>query len=59
MATTDPYVKGGDYYGPKRMKEMRHSSQKVKIVDSARNEEDASRLWELSENLTNITFQLS
>ena len=59
MATTDPLVKGGDYYGPKGMREMRHSSQKVKIIDSARSEEDASRLWELSEILTNITYQLS
>ena len=35
MATTDPLVKGGDYYGPKGMREMRHSSQKVKIIDDS------------------------
>ena len=58
MATTDPSVKGGDYYGPKKMGEMRHSSQKVAIVDSARDEEDASRLWELSEKLTGVHYEL-
>ena len=35
MATTDQSVKGADYYGPKKMGEMRHSSQKVAIVDAA------------------------
>ncbi len=58
MATTDPSVKGGDYYGPKKMGEMRHSSQKVAIVDSARDEEDASRLWDLSEKLTGVHYRL-
>ena len=58
MATTDPSVKGGDYYGPKKMGEMRHSSQKVAIVDSARDEEDASRLWDLSEKLTGVHYEL-
>ena len=58
MATTDPSVKGGDYYGPKKMGEMKHSSQKVAIVDSARDEEDASKLWELSEKLTGVHYKL-
>ena len=58
MAATDPSVKGGDYYGPKKMGEMRHSSKKVAIVNSARDEEDALRLWELSEKLTGVHYEL-
>ena len=58
MATTDPSVKGGDYYGPKKMGEMKHSSQKVAVVDSARDEEDASNLWELSEKLSGVRYKL-
>ena len=58
MAATDNSVKSGDYYGPKRMGEMRHSSGIVNIVDAARDEEDASRLWELSEKLTGVNYEL-
>ena len=49
-------VKGGDYYGPGGMGEMRGAPVKVKSNDASHNAEDARRLWEASEKLTGVTF---
>lgn len=49
-AAIDPSVKGGDYYGPGKGDPV-----KVPMPDSVR-EEDIQKLWELSEQLTNVYY---
>lgn len=55
-AATAEEATGGTYYGPSRMNEMRGYPKIVKIAPQATNVEDASKLWEESEKLTNVTF---
>jgi len=56
LATTGPEVKGGDYYGPMRMGEMRHSAHKVDTIPASKETEDARRLWEVSTELTGVAY---
>jgi len=56
MATTSPEVRGGDYFGPMKMNEMRHSAHKVDTVRAAKDEADAAKLWELSTQLTSVEY---
>ena len=51
-AATDPDVRGGDYYGPHGIREMRGYPVRVGTTDAAKSEEDAARLWQVSEELT-------
>ena len=53
-AATDAEVKPGGYYGPE--KDTKGFPVEVQASDSAYNEADAKRLWELSEKLTGIKF---
>jgi NAD(P)-dependent dehydrogenase (short-subunit alcohol dehydrogenase family) len=55
-AATDPNAEGGDYFGPKGFYEMRGYPKKVGTTPAARNELDARRLWEVSENLTGVSY---
>jgi len=56
-AAVDPNVKGGEYYGPKKgNKEFRGPPVKVDSSEASHNETDAQKLWELSEELTKITY---
>ncbi len=57
MASVDPYVEGGKYYGPGGFREWRGNPVKVKSNEASHNLKDAQKLWELSENLTGITFE--
>jgi NAD(P)-dependent dehydrogenase (short-subunit alcohol dehydrogenase family) len=52
----DPEAKSGDYFGPKGFYEMRGHPVKVGTTDAARNESDAARLWQVSEELTGVSF---
>jgi NAD(P)-dependent dehydrogenase (short-subunit alcohol dehydrogenase family) len=56
-AATDCLAKGGDYYGPKGIYEMRGYPIRVGTTEAARNELDARRLWEVSEKLTGVSFE--
>jgi NAD(P)-dependent dehydrogenase (short-subunit alcohol dehydrogenase family) len=56
-AATAPDVKGGDYFGPHGIYEMRGYPKKVGSTDAARSLEDAARLWEVSESLTGVSFE--
>ncbi len=58
LATTGPVVAGGDYYGPMKMGEMRHSAHKVDTVPASKDEADARRLWEVSTELTGVTYPI-
>ena len=56
-AAVDPNVKGGEYYGPKiRDKEFRGPPVKVESNKASHSEKDAQKLWEISEELTKITY---
>jgi NAD(P)-dependent dehydrogenase (short-subunit alcohol dehydrogenase family) len=53
-AAVDQNVKSGGYYGPEN--DRKGYPVEVKASDSAYNEADAKRLWELSEKLTGVEF---
>ncbi len=55
-AATMPDVTGATYYGPGGPFEMRGHPKLVGTTAAARNEDDARRLWELSERETGVTF---
>jgi NAD(P)-dependent dehydrogenase (short-subunit alcohol dehydrogenase family) len=56
LATTSPIAKGGDYWGPNGMNEMRGVPAPAKVMPQARDEATARQLWETSEKLTGVTF---
>jgi NAD(P)-dependent dehydrogenase (short-subunit alcohol dehydrogenase family) len=52
-----PGAEGGAFYGPRGFYEVAGGGvTDAKILDRARNESDARRLWEISEQLTQVTF---
>lgn len=55
-ASVDAQVKGGEYYGPKSLGEMRGYPILVKSISAAHSVADAKKLWEMSENLTQIHY---
>ncbi len=55
-AATDPKATGGQYYGPARLSETTGHPVLVEASAAARNEADARRLWELSEELTGARY---
>jgi NAD(P)-dependent dehydrogenase (short-subunit alcohol dehydrogenase family) len=54
MAATSPDVSGGDYCGPSRRKETSGPAEVVGSTSAARDPELASRLWDLSVEMTGI-----
>jgi NAD(P)-dependent dehydrogenase (short-subunit alcohol dehydrogenase family) len=56
-AATMPDVRGGDYYGPSGVFEMRGSPKKVTPTKAAQNAGDARRLWEISEKETGVVYE--
>lgn len=56
LATTGTDVEGSDYYGPMRMGEMRHSAHKVDTIPASKDREDARRLWDISTELTGVSY---
>lgn len=57
FASTSPEAKGGEYYGPDGMSEIRGYPTKAKIPDQALIASDAARLWNESEKLTGVNFR--
>ena len=55
-AAVDPTVKGGEYYGPSGLFEMRGSPVIVQSSNTSHNEDTARELWTISEQLTNVQF---
>jgi len=55
-AATDPQVKSGDYYGPTKLGGMRGYPMLVKSNDLSQNEAIAKRLWDISEEMTNVRY---
>jgi len=57
-AAIDPDTKTGDYYGPSGFGEMRGFPKKVYANKLAHDERIAKKLWQVSEELTGVTFKL-
>jgi len=55
-AAVDSDVKGGEYYGPSGFNELKGYPVKVQSNGRSHSEEDARRLWEVSEELTGVSF---
>jgi NAD(P)-dependent dehydrogenase (short-subunit alcohol dehydrogenase family) len=55
-AATMPDVKGGQYWGPDGIGEMRGAPALAKIAARARDHETRQRLWAVSEELTGVRF---
>jgi hypothetical protein len=55
-AAADPNVAGSQYYGPGGFMEQRGYPVVVTSNDASHNEADARRLWQISEELTGVTF---
>ena len=58
-ASTAPDVQGGDYYGPGGFMSMRGAPEKQSSSDASYDEQSANRLWNVSEELTDITYALN
>jgi NAD(P)-dependent dehydrogenase (short-subunit alcohol dehydrogenase family) len=57
-AAVDPTVESGTYYGPDRRNEVVGDPVLVEARPQAYNKEDAKRLWEMSEEITGVSFNL-
>ncbi len=55
-AATSPEVRGGDYIGPDGIAEMWGHPTKVACSSAAKDPAVAARLWEVSEQLTNVHY---
>ncbi|MFC7097288.1 oxidoreductase [Halobaculum marinum] len=57
-AATAPTVSGGDYVGPGGLLNMRGHPERQRSSDRSYREDDAERLWTVSEELTGVSFGL-
>ncbi len=55
-AATAPDVSSGDYFGPSGPGQMRGGPKPVGMSAAARDDAAARQVWELSENLTGVTY---
>jgi NAD(P)-dependent dehydrogenase (short-subunit alcohol dehydrogenase family) len=55
-AAFDDHAKSGDYYGPSKFFEMQGSPVIVKSNELSHSKEAAQKLWEVSEQMTNIRY---
>jgi NAD(P)-dependent dehydrogenase (short-subunit alcohol dehydrogenase family) len=57
-AATDPTVRGGEYYGPRGLLEQRGYPKRVGSTARSRDLLVAERLWNVSEELTGVSYPL-
>ena len=57
-AATEPGLEGGTYCGPDGLGELRGHPKRVAPSGAARDEQVARRLWEVSEEMTGVRFEL-
>ncbi len=55
-AATAPEAKGGAYYGPNGFQEFKGAPAPAKVAPQAQDATDGSRLWALSEKLTDVRY---
>jgi NAD(P)-dependent dehydrogenase (short-subunit alcohol dehydrogenase family) len=58
-AATDPGLESGTFYGPDGFLEQRGHPKRVSPSGAACDEQVARRLWEVSEQMTGVRFELS
>ena len=58
-AAVDPEAGAADYYGPHGIMQMRGYPKRVDMVKRALDDGDARKLWEISEELTGVRFELA
>jgi NAD(P)-dependent dehydrogenase (short-subunit alcohol dehydrogenase family) len=58
-AATEPGLQGGTFAGPDGFLEQRGHPERVSMSGAARDEEAARRLWEVSEQMTGVRFELA
>jgi NAD(P)-dependent dehydrogenase (short-subunit alcohol dehydrogenase family) len=58
LAAVGPDVAGNDYYGPDGVGEVKGHPKKVGRTDRAKNDADATRLWEMSTELTGADYSI-
>jgi hypothetical protein len=56
FAATSQQAKGGGYYGPNGFSELKGSPAPARIMLQARDAEAAARLWDISGQLTRVSF---
>ena len=56
FAATAPGVAGGEYFGPDGIGQSRGHPKRVGMTARARGDADARRLWQVSEDLTGVTY---
>jgi NAD(P)-dependent dehydrogenase (short-subunit alcohol dehydrogenase family) len=59
FAATEPGLEGGTYVGPDGFMELRGHPRRVSPGAAARDEQPARRLWEVSEQMTGVRFELA
>ena len=52
-------VKSGDYFGPSGFMEMRGYPKKVETNELSKDDAIAKKLWDVSEELTGVKFNLN
>jgi NAD(P)-dependent dehydrogenase (short-subunit alcohol dehydrogenase family) len=57
-AATEPSVNGAEYYGPSGFMEMNGSPKRVKSNKRSYDQNVAKQLWDVSEELTGVHFQI-
>ncbi|MCH6199532.1 oxidoreductase [Aquiflexum sp. LQ15W] len=55
-AAIEPDLKGGEFYGPTKMNEMKGYPELVSSSDTSYDKELARKLWEVSENLVDFKY---
>lgn len=58
-AATDTHAKSGEFYGPAKMNNSRGYPVLNELAEKALNLNDRQKLWKVSEELTNTTFQIN
>jgi hypothetical protein len=58
-AATEPGLEGGTYIGPDGFLEQRGHPKRVSPSRAAQDENVARRLWEVSEHMTGVRFDLA
>ena len=57
-AATETDVAGGEYYGPAKRFESVGCPKRVRVSKRSRDQETATRLWQVSEEMTGVTYEL-
>lgn len=55
-AATSPQAEGGGYYGPNGLYELRGPPAPARIMPQARDKAAAAKLWDVSQQLTGVSF---